>query len=267
MQLRVLFVLFLGLLAVQPALAHRFAPSLLKVTEMAPNAFNMVWKTPAQGTSNVPLRPTWPEACEVTQASPPQLEGTGKVSSFQLSCPGLGDSGLVGATLGVDGLGANQASAMVMIDLLDGRSYQQVLNAEQTEFVVPAESSAGDVMSDYMTLGIEHIWIGIDHILFLLVLLLPAVVQRKDGKWAWHIKAANGRIVATDGHQQFYVVFYEEVFPELFIFRFMTAHLQCRSTLSADMIRKTEIDLFEYRLLGKQAFISTVQSKHTVTAF
>ena len=96
----------------------------------------------------------------------------GKVSSFQLTCSGLGEDGLVGETLGVDGLGANQASAMVMVRLLDGRQYQQVLNAEQPAFLVPAESSSGEVMSDYTYLGMEHIWGGIDHLLFVFGLLL-----------------------------------------------------------------------------------------------
>ena len=36
---------------------------------------------------------------------------------------------------------------------------------------------------DFVWQGILHIWIGIDHILFLVVLLLPAVLERKDGKW------------------------------------------------------------------------------------
>jgi len=31
--------------------------------------------------------------------------------------------------------------------------------------------------------GIHHIWIGIDHILFLIALLLPAVVRRESGVW------------------------------------------------------------------------------------
>jgi HupE / UreJ protein len=31
--------------------------------------------------------------------------------------------------------------------------------------------------------GIWHIWIGFDHILFLLTLLLPAVLERKNGQW------------------------------------------------------------------------------------
>ncbi len=31
--------------------------------------------------------------------------------------------------------------------------------------------------------GVWHIWIGLDHILFLVALILPAVLTRKDGKW------------------------------------------------------------------------------------
>lgn len=27
------------------------------------------------------------------------------------------------------------------------------------------------------------------------------IYQREDGKWAWHLKARNGKIIATDGGQ------------------------------------------------------------------
>lgn len=36
---------------------------------------------------------------------------------------------------------------------------------------------------DMIPQGVLHIWIGIDHILFLLALMLPTVLQRKDGAW------------------------------------------------------------------------------------
>ncbi len=36
---------------------------------------------------------------------------------------------------------------------------------------------------DYAREGVWHIWIGFDHILFLLALLLPAVVVRRERKW------------------------------------------------------------------------------------
>ncbi len=31
--------------------------------------------------------------------------------------------------------------------------------------------------------GMHHIWIGVDHILFLIVLILPSVMRRRDGRW------------------------------------------------------------------------------------
>lgn len=38
-------------------------------------------------------------------------------------------------------------------------------------------------LSNIIGEGVIHIWKGYDHILFLLALLLPAVVRRKDGEW------------------------------------------------------------------------------------
>jgi len=169
---RQVLCLLLAMLFCVGAQAHRFAPSLLTVNEIGDMRYHMVWKTPAQATSKVPLRPLWPDTCEITRSSPAQMEGTGRVSSWQLQCAGLGEDGLVGETLGVSGLGANQASAMVMVELRDGRQYQQVLNAEGPDFVIPEEPSAGDVMADYTWLGMEHIWGGLDHLLFVFGLLL-----------------------------------------------------------------------------------------------
>jgi hypothetical protein len=37
--------------------------------------------------------------------------------------------------------------------------------------------------SDYVRHGVWHIWIGFDHILFLVSLLLPAVLVRQEGRW------------------------------------------------------------------------------------
>ncbi|AQA18528.1 hypothetical protein BST95_10055 [Halioglobus japonicus] len=165
-------LLSVGLGLTNAASAHRFAPSLLKINQIDASQYHLVWKTPVQATSNVPLLPTWPESCAVTQSSPPHVEGTGKVTSLQITCADLGEDGLVGDAIGVSGLGANQASAMVMLRMADGRQYQEVLNAEQAEFIVPAEPSAGEVVTDYSVLGIEHIWGGIDHLLFVFGLLL-----------------------------------------------------------------------------------------------
>jgi hydrogenase/urease accessory protein HupE len=155
-----------------PAQAHRFAPSLLKVTEIGPGQYSAVWKTPLQATSSVPMHPQWPADCPASAQGPEQIEGTGRVSRWLLQCSAAAGGGLVGQSLGVTALGANQASAMVMVELLDGRRYQQVLNADKPAFVVPAEPGATQVMTDYTVLGIEHIWGGVDHLLFVFGLIL-----------------------------------------------------------------------------------------------
>ena len=61
--LRFSCLLLLGLLLSAGAQAHRFAPSLLKVNEIGEGQYHLVWKTPAQGTSNIPLSPSWPQTC------------------------------------------------------------------------------------------------------------------------------------------------------------------------------------------------------------
>ncbi len=43
--------------------------------------------------------------------------------------------------------------------------------------------SAWDTLRQYVWEGMWHIWIGFDHILFLLALLLPAVLRRENGRW------------------------------------------------------------------------------------
>ena len=62
----------------------------------------------------------------------------------------------------------------------------------QTAILGPGHREAGFMLADpapggrflhYVEEGVWHIWIGYDHILFLLALLLPAVLVRRDGRW------------------------------------------------------------------------------------
>ncbi len=54
--------------------------------------------------------------------------------------------------------------------------------AEKDTFTVGA-SAHWRTFTDYLQAGMWHIWSGIDHLLFLLSLLLPAVLVRKNGHW------------------------------------------------------------------------------------
>ena len=59
--------------------------------------------------------------------------------------------------------------------------------APRQEFELSAPASGWTQLLDYLREGVWHIWIGFDHILFLLSLLLPAV-----GVWMWMRPARGG---------------------------------------------------------------------------
>lgn len=172
MRISIALLCLLALLLPEDAAAHRFAPSLLKFVQTGDHSYNVVWKTPAEATSNTLLRPLWPVGCKVLTENPVMQEDTGMVASWTLDCSSLGASGMIDQHLGVAGLLENQASAMVMLSLLDGRSYQHVINAEAPEFLIPANPKQSKVMSEYSVLGAEHIWEGPDHLMFVFGLLL-----------------------------------------------------------------------------------------------
>lgn len=46
-----------------------------------------------------------------------------------------------------------------------------------------SDASRLSQFGDYLSEGIRHIWMGYDHILFLIALLLPSVLQLRDGRW------------------------------------------------------------------------------------
>lgn len=54
-------------------------------------------------------------------------------------------------------------------------------SAEQSLALLPA--GAWQTLAQYLIDGVWHIWIGYDHILFLLALLLPAVLVQRESRW------------------------------------------------------------------------------------
>jgi hypothetical protein len=163
------FLLLWSLLIVSvSADAHRFAPSLLQIKASGGVTYAVTWKTPIQQVSDIPMTPILPEACKLAEQSPWIREGTGKLRQSTYQCA----DGLIGGSIGVSGLGPNQSSVMLNVALSDEIDHQAVLTASEPIFVVPAEPDRWQVVGRYTVLGAEHIWAGIDHLLFVLGLLL-----------------------------------------------------------------------------------------------
>lgn len=71
-----------------------------------------------------------------------------------------------------------------LVNLAFGGTRSAILSPEQSHVVFTAEQAgAVRLFGRYLREGAWHIWAGIDHMLFLVCLLLPAVLRRVGGAW------------------------------------------------------------------------------------
>lgn len=96
-------------------------------------------------------------------------EGARTIERFELAC---GGRGLAGRVLGVEGLAARDTIAIVRVRLSDGRVAREILGPTRPSFTIPAETAWVETAGTYVWLGVEHLIRGLDHLLFVLGLLL-----------------------------------------------------------------------------------------------
>jgi len=157
-----LAALWLALGLAPAARAHQASLSVMAVTEVQPGRYALRWDSrPTRGSADsfLDVGPIWPEHC---------------VEDWPLlDCGEARLSGVVG----FEQLGVAQSGAMLRVRALDGATQVLMLTpSNPTARVVPsfdAASWAGraQISGAYVALGVEHILIGVDHLLFVLGLL------------------------------------------------------------------------------------------------
>jgi hypothetical protein len=120
------------------------------------------------------LAPQLPEGCAV--AGPvrndlvdgPEIPNEFRVQHAVVVC----DGPLAGRTFAIRGLESTDTDVLLHIDYADGQSFTHRLVPASAEVVIPANPGTFDLVGAYTVLGIEHILLGVDHLLFVLALLL-----------------------------------------------------------------------------------------------
>ena len=146
--------------------AHEVRPGYLEVRQVEAETFDVLWKVPASGEYRLRLHARLPRECK---GAPNQgsFVGGAFVERWRAQCPG----GLVGRTIDIEGLSATRTDVLARIEWSDGTTQAVRLTPEQTSFEAKAAPSALEVSRTYFDLGVEHILLGIDHLLFVLGLL------------------------------------------------------------------------------------------------
>ena len=114
------------------------------------------------------LRPVLPGSCQGVGKPEVTRAGEGILARWEITCPG----GLMGKTLGVEGIATSRADVLLRVALADSARSAACSTPDQPSFLVPGAESRAGVVHGYARLGVEHILTGWDHLLFVLGLVL-----------------------------------------------------------------------------------------------
>ena len=176
--LRLPFLVAAGITLAAPGTvrAHDSRPLVLELTEVEGGVFSVEWRVPPSVPAfNIP-EPVLPEGCFLRGAGIAVDRRDGFYRKKFYAVPG----GLAGQEIGLQYPVLNPSiSTLVRIRFLNGQKHSKLLAPDEMTWRVPDRETGLGVARDYTLLGIRHILGGVDHLLFLVCLILVAGTGRR----------------------------------------------------------------------------------------
>ena len=154
---------------------HALQPGYLELGLISMDQYAVVWKTPATGGRPMAITAKLPKNCDQRDPGQSIWNGTAYVARWTTTCVG----GLEGGVIHIDGLNQTSTDVLVRFDFADGVNESRRLTPGNPSFTVPTQASSFEIIQTYFLLGAEHILSGIDHLMFVLALLLLVKGKRR----------------------------------------------------------------------------------------
>ncbi len=150
-------------------LAHEVRPAYLELRQTGAETYDALWKVPGLGENlRLGLYVELPTGCANAAEPRASMINSAFTQRWTVACAG----GLTGGTIHIAGLSATMTDVLVRLERLGGSTQVTRLTPAAPSFVVEAAPRAFEVARTYLVLGVGHILGGIDHLLFVLALLI-----------------------------------------------------------------------------------------------
>jgi len=161
--------LWLGLLMCACAApAHESRPAYLEINELTPNRYTLLWRTPVTAGMRLPVRLELPPGLrDITPPAVRELSDS-RIETRLIESP----DGLAGKRIDFVGLQGTITDVLVRVQLANGTQTNVLVKPSNAWVEIPREEGWLTVARTYVAYGIEHILGGVDHLLFVLALLL-----------------------------------------------------------------------------------------------
>ena len=166
--------LFILLFLLPEAWGDDSQPFYIEITEQAPARYQLLWRLPATfKPDNIP-RIAMPDVCEAITNVGSAYPGAKLQQRLHCSEP------LAGQTIDIHfPLYPPATSTLIKYAALNGEQHTRLLSPGEGQWQIPEAETPSRIAQDYTLLGMQHIWAGTDHLLFLLCLLWIAGSWRR----------------------------------------------------------------------------------------
>ena len=173
---RVAFVALACVCLADRAAADVFRPAYLELRQRDQDTFDVLWKVPAIGDS---MRLGIYVRLPMGTKNVTEPRGTFVTGAFIERWTIRRAGGLAGSEVSIENLPGSITDVLARVERLDGTTQVARLLPERPRFVVESPQNSAGVARTYLTLGVEHILSGVDHLLFVLALVLIVTSRRR----------------------------------------------------------------------------------------
>jgi hydrogenase/urease accessory protein HupE len=168
-RLWLLVALLLTALVPAQVSAHALEPGFLEVQPLGGPEWRVTWRKPQISGAPMAIDALLPESCTPRRGPAPVFDGRAFLSGWIAVC----DLGLAGQTITIEGLESTRTDVLVRYTLEGDTSARTTrLTASEPSFIVPKVQGPLGVFQSYAALGMDHILKGVDHLIFVLLLIL-----------------------------------------------------------------------------------------------
>jgi len=149
--------------------AHPLMNAYLEMVESDDGTTSVIWRHPSAAATGMNLEPLYPAEIKIVMTSRAQEEnGFVREHYILRGAPRCWS----GCTIGLKGTTSGATEVLVRLKLASGETQVAVLRSPADFFTVPQHAGRGQATLAYFQLGLDHILKGVDHLLFVLGLLI-----------------------------------------------------------------------------------------------
>ena len=151
------------------AFAHQSQPGSLELRQLGADRYEVIWRAPIYYGRPHPARLQLPDNWQtVGEPTVRQLSD----SALHRRIVTVGRASINGSVIRFPGLEGTITDVFVRVSRLDGTTYTQVVRPSRPDAVLRGERPWYVSSLEYLAVGFHHIILGVDHLLFILGLLI-----------------------------------------------------------------------------------------------